>query len=394
RVLGLRLSGEQIVGLLKPLGFEFGDPSADSPEPELRVRIPSWRNDVRREVDLLEEVARLYGYESFPDESRSFRPTTVPDDPMWLRRDRISRLLTARGFLEARGLPMVAARRARADCVKLLNPLSETESVLRTDLVPPLIDRLEHNFSRGHRAIRLFEIGTVFRRLPAVSAESDVRDRYDEEVRVALVMTGASRSEHWSATAEDTDIWDLLGVTEQISDLLPEVVLRPGLPAGETPGFGLDGWLGDDRIAMFDGDALVGVAGAIRSDAVDSPPWAGAAFAAEFRLNAVGLRRGAPFRELPTYPSTRRDLALLVPAGVTASSVEAAIRDAAPTELESLRVFDVYEAAGAADGGRSIAWRLVFRAADRTLTDGEVEACVERIVTKLREELDVRVRES
>lgn len=394
RVLGLRLSADQIIGLLRPLGFEFQDEDVEGPEPELQVAVPSWRNDVGREADLLEEVARRYGYDRFPDESRSFRPTTVPEDPSWRRREKISGLLTARGFLEARGLPMVAAARAREDCVALLHPLSSTEAVLRTDLVPPLIDRLEHNFSRGHRAVRLFEIGTVFSKRPEGSVGTDVREAYREEVRVALVMTGARQREHWASAGDDTDIWDLLGVAEQISDVLPGIELRPGAPVGEAPLFGSAGWLGDERTAMFDGEEIVGVAGRIRPEAIDGPRWAGAAFAAEFRLGSVGIDDINEYRELPSYPSTSRDLALLVPIDTAAAAVETVIRTAGPAELVSVRPFDVYEGEGAGDGGRSIAWRLVFRAADRTLTDAEVEAGVESIVTKLREALDVRVRES
>ncbi len=394
RVLGLRLSAEQIIGLLEPLGFGFEEEPAEGPETELLVRVPSWRGDVTREADLLEEVARRYGYDRFPDETRSFRPTTVPDDPVWFRRDRISRLLTACGFLEARGLPMVDAARAREDRVPLLHPLSATEAVLRTDLVPQLIDRLQHNFSRGRRAVRLFEIGTVFSKASAETEASDVRDAYREEVRVGLVMTGARQPDHWSSAGEDTDMWDLLGVTEQVAGLLPGVEIRPGHPVDAVPGFGFGGWLSDDRTAMFDGSEIIGAAGRVRGDAVDGPPWAGVVFAAEFRLSAVGVDTEPRYQELPTYPSTSRDLALSVPSDTPAAMVEAVIRSAGPAELVSVRPFDVYEGEASGEESRSIAWRLVFRAADRTLTDAEVETGVESIVTKLREELDVRVRKS
>ncbi len=394
RVLGLRLSSEQILGLLRPIGFEAEVEGEPAPEAELLIRVPSWRNDVRREADLLEEVARRYGYESFPTESRSFRPTTVPDDPIWRRREIVSRHLTSRGFLEARGLPMVAASRAREDRIGLLHPLSATEAVLRTDLVPPLMDRLEHNFTRGHRAVRLFEIGTVFRFHPAADSGAELRDAYLEEVRVGLVVTGARQREHWSAAAEDTDFWDLRGLIEELSDLLPGVELQTGLPAEDQPGFGFADWLGDDRIAMFDGDQLVGAAGRVSPDSVDGPPWAGAVFAAEFRLNAVGVDDSRQYRELPTHPSASRDLALHIPDDTTAAAVAELIGLTGPEELVSVRPFDVYQGEGIGSGGRSIAWRLIFRAEGRTLTDAEIEAGVASIVTKLREELDVRVRES
>jgi len=392
RILGLRLSSEQILGLLRPIGFEVEAAGEEDSASALRIIVPSWRNDVRREADLLEEVARCYGYDRFPSESRSFRPTTVPDDPTWSRRDSVSRLLVARGFLEARGLPMVAAALARKDRIALLHPLAATEAVLRTDLVAPLIARLKHNFARRHRAVRLFEIGTVFRLDSDLGPDAEGRDAFLEDVRVGLLFTGGRKPEHWSTVPEDLDFWDLRGLVEQLADLLPGVELRAGQPAGDEPGFGLHGWLGEDRIAMFSGDEFVGAAGVVRADAVDGPPWSGDVFAAEFRLSAVGIGDSRRYSALPTYPSSSRDLALQVPEGVSADSVAKVIEEAAPEELISVRPFDVYEVEDG--GGRSIAWRLVFRAADRTLTENEIETGVVSIVNKLREELDVRVRES
>jgi phenylalanyl-tRNA synthetase beta chain len=391
RLLGLRLSADQILGLLRPLGFRAEEPDGDSPEAEFEVEVPSWRNDVRREADLLEEVARRYGYDRFPDEIRSIRPSTVPDDPTWNRRELIATRLTAAGFLEARSLPMVGESMARDDHVALLHPLAATEAVLRTDLVPSLIARVEHNFARGHRDVRLFEIGTVFAK--DVSAEPG-RDQYVEEVRVGLVMTGARHRDHWSGASDDVDVWDLRGLIEQVVDLLPLVEVRAGWPQGEEPGFGFGRWLGTDRVAMFGSDESVGAGGSVQASSVDSPPWAGSVYAAEFRLSAVGVDGSRRYNPLPTYPATSRDLALTVPVGTSAAAVESVIRSTGPTELVSVGPFDVYQGKASEEGVRSIAWRLVFRATDRTLTDAEVESSVDSIVMKLREELDVRVRES
>jgi len=394
RILGLRLSSEQILGLLRPIGFEAEGGNDEGPDSELQIRVPSWRSDVQREADLLEEVARCYGYDRFPSESRSFRPSTVPDDPVWGRRKTVTGFLTARGFFEARGLPMVSEAIARDDHVALMHPLSATEAVLRTDLVPPLIERLEHNFARGHRSVRLFEIGTVFRRDPQSESGGKGRESYLEEIRVGLVFTGQRQPEHWSSVGVDADFWDLRGLVEQLADLLPDVELRIGKPETDQPGFGFGRWLGEDRIAMFLGETLVGAAGPVPSGVVDGPPWAGEVFAAEFALSAVGIGDARQYEGLPTYPSSSRDLALWLPESVSAASVEQVIGDAGSAELVLVRPFDVYEADDVADGRRSIAWRLVFRATDRTLTDAEIEASVASIVRKLREDLDVRVRES
>lgn len=410
KLLGLRLSGEQIRELLAPLGFEVtagpdAAPGDGGGEETLSVVVPTWRSDVGREVDLIEEVARRYGYERFPREERPIRPSSVPPAPTWQRQGAVRRLFEGLGFYETRGLPMVGADRSGADHVPLRNPLSATESVLRTDLVPPLLDRVAHNFDRGRRDVRLFEIGTVFAIDPDRRGPEG-REQFLEEPRVALVLTGARRPEHWSGGAPDLDLWDLRGVAEELCERLTGAALRPVAAGGGEaalrgtrdgaglPGFGADRWLGDDAFAMFEGDRLVGLAGRVRREALDAPPWAADVFAAEFRLDDVRLATAPRYEPRPAYPAVTRDLALLVPVAVAATDVERVLRAGAPEELVDVRPFDVYESEELEGARRSIAWRLVFRSPVRTLTDGEVDRFVGRIVSHLTEELDVRVRDS
>ena len=398
KLLGLRLSDEQIEALLGPLGFSCRADTSGTGEPALTVAVPTWRSDVTREVDVIEEVARRYGYERFPQESRSIRPSSVAEDPTWARRRSTRRLFESRGLLEARSLPMVGVGRTGEDRVELRNPLSATESVLRTDLVPPLLERLELNFALGRRSVRLYEIGSVFAYDPD-GGGADGRENFLEEARAALVVTGAREPEHWSEESADVDVWDLRGLAEDVAERLLASEVRPlesrKLPPPEPgrPAFGVDGWLDVDAFAMFDDGRLVGVAGRVQPDAVDSPPWAGPVFAAEFRLDAVKPAPPVRFEPRPAYPAATRDLALIVPAGVSAYDIDAAVRGSAPAELAALRPFDVYEGREL-DGRRSIAWRLVFRSVERTLTDEEVDRHVDRIVSHLTEELDVTVRDS
>jgi phenylalanyl-tRNA synthetase beta chain len=302
---------------------------------------------------------------------------------------------------------MVGAERAREDHVPLLRPLSATESVLRTDLVPPLLDRVARNFARGHRDVRLYEIGTVFARDPERRGPAG-REAFLEELRVAVVLTGGRRPEHWAGSTPDVDLWDLRGLAEEIGERLTGAALRPfdadadavgaigarDDASGRRPGFGPGGWLAGEAFAMFDGEHLVGLVGRVRPNAVDAPPWAADVFAAEFRLDAVRLAEPPAYVERPSLPPVTRDLALLVPDGVTAGAIETAVRKGAPDELVALRPFDVYEGEELEGASRSIAWRLVFRSPERTLTDEQVDGFVRRIVSHLQEELDVRVRDA
>ena len=157
RVLGVALPRAELERLLSSVGFVVA-PKDD----RLAVQVPGWRPDVTREVDLLEEIARLWGYDAFPDELRPYRSGTVPTRPSERVLARLRRQLARAGLLEARTAPLVPAE-AGSDAVPLQNPLSAAEAFLRTQLLPGLVRRVEHNWTVRERDIRLFEVGTVFR---------------------------------------------------------------------------------------------------------------------------------------------------------------------------------------------------------------------------------------
>jgi phenylalanyl-tRNA synthetase beta chain len=396
-VLGLRLAGEQIAGLLEPLGFtvEAAGNVAD-PAEALEVTVPGWRVDVRTEVDLLEEVARRYGYESFPHERRSFRPSAVPDSPVWQRGDRARQALASFGMFEARSSGFAPESRTSGRAARLLKPLSEAESVLRTDLVPILLGRVEHNWSRGHRDVRLFEIGNVFQATDGPEARSEGQLPVVEETRVALVATGLRRPPHWDGSEGDLEISDLKGWLEDLAAGLGIGEIQPGEPGEADEGlpFGWPQWLGDEKLCILRDGRPVGVAGRVLTRAVDAPVWAASVYAAEFRLDAVQLEDRRAYRDLSMFPAVSRDLALVLDRAVPAASVAREIRSAAPDTLESLGLFDVYVGDKVGAGKRSLAWRLVFRAPDRTLRDEEVEEGVGLITANLEDRFDARIRSS
>jgi len=162
QVLGRSFDREELTGILALIGFQPADGSGKADEAPLSLYVPGWRNDVTREIDLVEEVARRHGYNRFEGGAFAVRPSSVPDDPAWERADLVRRLFVARGYLEARSASFATKRRAGPDAVELNNPLSAEESRLRTDLIASLLDRLEYNLARGRRDVRLFEIGTAF----------------------------------------------------------------------------------------------------------------------------------------------------------------------------------------------------------------------------------------
>lgn len=369
QVLGEPLDAARAAALLRPLGFAVEEDGGEA----LRVAVPGHRRyDVSREEDLIEELARHHGYDSFTDELRPFRPSAVPHHPLFAVEDRLRTLLVGRGFLEAH----TAAFAPEADGdVPLLLPLAATESRLRRDLLPGLIRRVEYNFARGARSIRLFELGTVF----APSADGGVPL---EQTRLAVIFTGPRRPPHWSEPTVAFDVWDLKG-------LLGDVAGTLGLTVGADDADPFD--TGLSFVATLPSGERVGAAGRIAAARVDAPAWADDVWGLELTLHAA---EPAPVRhrQLPAHPGVERDLALLVAHEVPAERVAETVREGAGTLLEHVEPFDVYSGPGIPENTRSIAFRLRFRAPDRTLTDAEVDDAVRRTLQRLDRELGVQQR--
>ncbi|MDB4880944.1 MAG: hypothetical protein JWL60_2390 [Gemmatimonadetes bacterium] len=383
RVLGVALPAERIAELLRGIGCQA---DVEDGGAAVHVVAPSWRQDILAEIDLVEEVARLHGYDALPDEIRPYRPGTSSDAPLWTLSARLRERLVAAGLLEAKPIPFVAGG---DDHVRLRNPLAENEAHLRRTLLESLARRAEHNLAHMQGNVRLFEIGGVFEN------GDDALPR--EEMRVALLVMGERRPPHFTdAKPGAYDAWDARGLAEELIRLAtPGAAL---VPAGE----------GDVLWRIEAGGA---VAGEVRQLSLDAPVWASPAFGVELSLGVVsnadvappgehahGAAREAPprrqsrYRPLPVTPAAEFDLALLVPDAVPAGEVERAIREAAGELLERLVAFDVFQGAGVEPGHRSIAWRLTLRHPERTLRDKEIEGRRSKILSALQQTLHVRQR--
>src|SRR5690349_10610214 len=270
-LLGVSIERSEVERLLTSVGFFVAPKDA-----RLAIQVPGWRPDVTREVDLIEEVARLKGYDAFPDELRAYRPGTVPDAPEERARALVRNALAPAGLLEARTLPIGSAD--GPDAVAILNPMSVEEAHLRRRLLPGLIGRVEHNWANRNRDVRLFEVGTVFRRGAGV---------IEEWTSVAGVLTGARRPPHWSDGAKlpDMDIWDLKYHFE-----LAVAAAAPSCDVQPRAGGGV-GWEAVER----GGGAVLGWAGPLEADA---PVWAARLFGFEVRLT-LAERGIITYRPLP-----------------------------------------------------------------------------------------------
>lgn len=362
-LLGVELPWEAIERYLVAIGATVVSKPEDG---RIAVDVPGWRPDLVAEIDLIEEIARLHGYDNFPTELRPFRVGEAPSAPAEAVAGSIRAGLAAEGLFEVQTLPLGPAQ--GRESVPLLNPLSSEEAHLRTGLLPGLIRCVEKNWAAHTRDVRLFELGTVFRR----AAEGEVPV---EGSRVAGVITGAREPSHWSAAGKtpDVDRWDLRAVFE--------AALALAQPTATVQVEGKE-WVARVR------EAIVGRAGQV---AADAPPWAASLFAFEVEVDP-STRPVVRFTPMPSTPAVTRDVALLVPDSVSAGTIGAALSKAAGRLLEALEVVDEYRGAGLPAGRRSLAFRLRYRAPDRTLRDQEVDASVARALAALQEQHGIELR--
>jgi phenylalanyl-tRNA synthetase beta chain len=257
-----------------------------------------------------------------------------------------------------------------AESVRLANPLSSTEGYLRGRLLPGLVQLVEGNWAKHVADVRLFEIGNVFRAGAA-------GDRPREERHVAGVFTGRREPAHWSGSSEARlDLWDCKGQFEAAVAL--------AVPGGAVQVEG-SGWIARDSRGH-----IVGQAGPLEADA---PPWADPLYGFELLLDPAP-RSAARFTALPVTPSSERVLALLLPESTTAQQVDALLRRVGGGLLESVTVQSDYRGPELQAGTRSVAFRLTFRAPDRTLRDTEVDAIEQRMLAGLNSELGIQRRDA
>lgn len=382
-LLGARISAAQNVQYLCRLGLDIAVKNADE---YCMVVVPTFRVDLKSEIDLIEEIARLYGVENIPATSPRGAFGTNAFDAVYDQLSDARRILTGLGLDEAQGQTLISDKPARLRIggpAFLENPLSSDLNALRPSLLPGLLDSLRHNLSRKNNRVALFEIGRVF-----VPENGQIR----EERRMAVALTGLRQPPFWSGEERDAkfDIYDLKGVLE---GFLEEFGLR-GMNyvrrADSTP-------LLLESATVHLGKNTLGELGQLLPALAKQYDLRDAVLLAELNLDlALSLvRPGAKgFKPLPAFPSIRRDVAMLVPEPVTHEAVLGAVKQAKPQNLESVELFDVFRGRNVPEGQKSVAYAFTYRNAERTLTDAEVNAAHEKVVEQFRQRLQAVVREA
>lgn len=372
-LLGQAVPDGEAERILSALGM-----AVESADDGWRVTPPSWRWDIEQEVDLIEEVARVTGYDAVAP-----RPYTAALAPRPQREGaqpsaRLRALLGARGFQEAVCYSFVDADleqrlQPEAPRVPLDNPIAAQMAVMRTTLWSGLLPIVQYNLARSRRRQRLFELARVY-------APDGADGATREEERLALVMLGPVDVEHWDARTRAADFFDLKG---ELQALLPDAVLvadaHPALHPGRCARVEVD-------------DQAVGWIGELHPRHAAELDLPSGVLLCEISAG-VALRRRVPWQPaVPEFPASRRDLALEVDQAVPSDDLVAAVREAAPDFLEEVVVFDLYQGEGLKKGCKGVGLGLIFQDYSRTLTQDVVDQATQRVASALSQRWGANIR--
>ena len=342
---------------------------------------PSFRVDLKEEIDLIEEIARLFGIDNIPATAPRGAVGSHPYDPVHDLLADARRILTGLSLAEAQGQTLIHNNLASwmtANPVALAHPLSADMDVLRPSLLPGLLDALRHNFNHRQYDVSLFEIGRVFNH-----GENEIQ----EGRRLAIVMTGHRHLSFWNDQESDLNVFDLKGLVEEFFEY-----------------FGLRGVRFQNRAAtaffvesaaLLHGNKPLGELGQMQPEIGRACNIDRRVYMAELDLDLILQRRGAAkaFKPLPMFPSIRRDIAMFIAESTTHEEILQAVKQARCAHLENTELFDVFRGKNVPEGQKSVAYAFTFRDTEKTLTDADANKDFEKIVVSLRKSLAAVVRD-
>lgn len=379
-LLGIQVPFTEALGILERLGCEVPKNEGSAAD----VLVPSHRPDLGREVDLVEEVARVRGIDAVPAQLPAIRASRdVGGREELARRAReaavalgLSEAITY-GFTSTRVLEALAAPKPT---VVLENPLTEQQAVMRTTLLPGLLEAVQHARRHGENEVREFTVGPVF---------LEGKDLPTEKMRLAFVLAGERPA--WLTKPQGFDVWDVKGYATELARRLSgrpvEVVpaTREQAPKHLHPRGAAFVEVSGERVGAF---------GPLHPDVVDTLSLDGEVFVFEMELDPFLAGPVLPkYAAIPRFPAATRDVALVVKDGVAAGEVERAVREAAGKLAEDVRIFDRFVGGQVPAGCSSLAFHVVYRAPDRTLTDAEVDAAHANVVKTVGERFGATLRQ-
>jgi phenylalanyl-tRNA synthetase beta chain len=376
RMLGIDLASDEVTRIFNGLGFAV---EADTDGGSWLCTAPSWRFDMGREADLLEEIARIHGYDNIPVEPVRGAASAAAAAESATPQSVIKQRLVARGFNEAITFSFVSPELQQLidpqiEPVALKNPISSDLAVMRTSLIPGLLGAAAHNINRQQTRVRLFETGLRF--MPGESLA--------QTPMLGLLLCGRRMPEGWSSNAASVDFYDMKGEIEALLQAADQTLtfrpsVRPGLHDGQTA-------------EILLGDEVVGVMGRLHPSTAKTLNLPEQTLVAELVLASVVVRALPDYQEISKFPEVRRDIAVIVNRETPSAAVLDTARASAGAALADARIFDVYEGDGVAENAKSLAIGLTFRDQSRTLTDEEINESLSQVIDSLGEKLGATLR--
>jgi len=370
RILGEKLEAREILRILRRLGFELIPEPGD--EAEFTVLVPSWRLDIEREIDVIEEIARLHGYDKFPNTLPAYVGAVV-ESPDAEKDKKLRTSLLALGYDEAISLTFIshhdAEQFSNVPVIELANPLSEEASVMRTSMLPGMLNMLAYNLNRGSTDVRLFEAGNVFEWAGEKTAEFK---------RICMGVTGNASLASVHRPPRPVSFFDVKGDVEILLAAFKHTSLefKPDTAEYYHPG--------RSALALMDGD-IVAQFGQIHPEVAGGRKLKQDVFVAELYLDRLYNRglRAVRYEPLPRYPAVERDFSFIFDDAVEFARIEKAVAGLALSELRSFAPVEVFRGGAIPAGRYSLLLRATFQSLDRTLREDEVGRWTAEIVKAL-----------
>lgn len=379
-MLGRHFATGEIENIWKRLGFAYTWDRKDT----FTVTVPTYRHDITVEIDLVEEVARIYGYAHFKKQVAPYMASTMPHAPIFIFEKRVRQRCLASGLQEFLTCDLIgpalleaiqgtASVDADLKTVRVLNPTSVDQSILRRSLLPGLLNSVKTNIDQGNRQICGFEIGRIhFRQEPL----------FKEEAVLGLVMSGLSRPVHWDRKATETDFFDLKGVVENILKGLGAESITCAEGAIETlhPG---------RRAILFVEGGEVGLLGEVHPDVLRRMGISERVYFAEINLHALHqvLKAQQPMQSLPIYPGSERDWTCTVPIHFSFESLLQPLKELKASLLEKVALIDLYRGDQVEEGKQNLTLRFLYRDREKTIQQEAVDSQHAAVIEAIRQSL-------
>lgn len=388
KLLGIELSNEQIINLLSRLNFGVGSITNN----DAVFTVPSWRNDISIEIDLIEEIARLHNYDNITPQFVSQIDTNAEPIPSNLAvpklRKNIKNFLTNRGFNEILTQNMIepnAAKFFANEFVEIANPLGEELSIMRPSMIPSMLKTIRNNERVGNDILKFYEIGKIFKN---TTTESSFIEGITEEENLIIALSGFNNEKHWGMAERKIDFYDIKGIVAEFFEYFRFKGIKFAETKVEISGFSAN------KLQILHKNQQIGVLGEINKDLIKYYDISMPVYCSLIDLTKLYSieKTSSKYSPISPYPSIYRDLAFIVDEKLPAGTILNNIVSNGGNLLKRCQLFDLYKGKSIEEGKKSVAFSLEFSSPSKTLTDQEIEPIISKIIEAVEIQFSAVIR--